>query len=110
MTNFSFNGLKYLLFACVLFLFTSVNGQVVINEFSCSNYSLNIGGDNEDYIEFYNPGAVAEDIGGFFLSDNPLNLISLKSQLEHLSLLEATCLSCVLARENYSQISIWEGI
>ena len=73
MTNFSFNGLKYLLFACVLFLFTSVNGQVVINEFSCSNYSLNIGGDNEDYIEFYNPGAVAEDIGGFFLSDNPLN-------------------------------------
>ena len=73
MTNFSFNGLKYLLFACVLFLFTSVNGQVVINEFSCSNYSLNIGGDNEDYIEFYNPGAVAEDIGGFFLSDNPMN-------------------------------------
>ena len=73
MSNFSFNGLKYLLFACVLFLFTSVNGQVVINEFSCSNYSLNIGGDNEDYIEFFNSAAVAEDIGGYFLSDNPLN-------------------------------------
>ena len=74
MTKFSFNGLKYLLFACVLFLFTSVNSQVVINEFSCSNFSLNIGGDNEDFIEFYNPSAVAEDIGGFFLSDNPLNI------------------------------------
>jgi len=73
MINFAIKCSKYLLFAGVFFLFTSVNGQVVINEFSCSNYSLNIGGDNEDYIEFYNPAAVAEDIGGFFLSDNPLN-------------------------------------
>jgi len=73
MTNVSINCFKYFLFAVLFFLFTSVNGQVVINEFSCSNYSLNIGGDNEDYIEFYNPGAVAEDIGGYFLSDNPLN-------------------------------------
>ena len=45
----------------------------MINEFSCSNYSLNVGGDNEDYIEFYNSAGVAEDIGGFFLSDNPAN-------------------------------------
>jgi len=34
---------------------------------------LNIGGDNEDFIEFFNPDAVDADIGGYFLSDNPLN-------------------------------------
>ena len=28
--------------------------QVVINEFSCSNYSLNIAGNNEDFVELYN--------------------------------------------------------
>ncbi|HIO60157.1 MAG TPA: hypothetical protein EYN28_08285, partial [Flavobacteriales bacterium] len=50
-----------------------VNAQVVINEYSCSNYSLNVGGDNEDFIEFYNSDAVNFDIGGYFISDNPLN-------------------------------------
>ena len=46
-----------------------LNAQVVINEFSCSNYSLNIGGDNEDFIEFYNSGGADVDLGGYFLSD-----------------------------------------
>lgn len=55
-----------LLFAMPL---AGLNAQVVINEFSCSNYSLNIGGDNEDFIEFYNPGATDFDLGGYFLSD-----------------------------------------
>jgi hypothetical protein len=73
MTNYRFLSYKFLLFTGMFGLFTYVNGQVVINEFSCSNYSLNIGGDNEDYIEFYNPDGVASDIGGYFLSDNPLN-------------------------------------
>ena len=50
-----------------------VNAQVVINEYSCSNYSLNVGGDNEDFIEFYNSDVVNFDIGGYFISDNPLN-------------------------------------
>ena len=48
-------------------------GQVVINEFSCSNYTLGIGGDNEDFVEFYNPGGANVDLGGYFLSDNPAN-------------------------------------
>ena len=38
-----------------------------------SNYTLNIGGDNEDFIEFYNPGAADVDLGGYFLSDQPSN-------------------------------------
>ena len=53
--------------------FAVLNAQVVINEFSCSNYSLNIGGDNEDFIEFYNSGAADVDLGGYFLSDQPSN-------------------------------------
>ena len=48
--------------------------QVVINEFSCSNYTLGIGGDNEDFVEFYNPTGADVDLGGYFLTDNPANL------------------------------------
>ena len=48
--------------------------QVVINEFSCSNYSLGIAGDNEDFVEFYTPGATAVDLGGYFMSDNVNNV------------------------------------
>ena len=48
-------------------------GQVVINEFSCSNYTLGIAGDNEDFVEFYNPSGADVDLGGYFLSDNPAN-------------------------------------
>lgn len=44
--------------------------QVVINEFSCSNYTLGVGGDNEDFVEFFNPTAADVDLGGYFLSDN----------------------------------------
>ena len=73
MSKFRFISIKSLLFIGVFSLSTFISGQVVINEFSCSNYSLNIGGDNEDFIEFFNPDAVDADIGGYFLSDNPLN-------------------------------------
>ena len=44
--------------------------QVVINEFSCSNYTLGVGGDNEDFVEFFNPTGADVDLGGYFLSDN----------------------------------------
>ncbi|MFT4682540.1 MAG: gliding motility-associated-like protein [Flavobacteriales bacterium] len=44
--------------------------QVVINEFSSSNYTdFNTGGEFEDWVELYNPTGAAIDIGGFFLSD-----------------------------------------
>ena len=55
-------------------LSTSGISQVVINEFSCSNYTLGIGGDNEDFVEFYNPTGTDVDLGGYFLTDNPNNL------------------------------------
>jgi gliding motility-associated-like protein len=48
-----------------------VQGQVVINEFSAANYTLNVGGGNEPFVEFYNPGPVAVDLAGYFLSDEP---------------------------------------
>lgn len=44
--------------------------QVVVNEFSCSNYSLNVAGNNEDFIELYNPTAADINVGGWHLSDN----------------------------------------
>ena len=48
--------------------------QVVVNEFSCSNYTLGVGGDNEDFVEFYNPTGADIDLGGYFLSDNLANV------------------------------------
>ena len=57
----------------LLLAVVGLHGQIVINEFSAANYSLGIGGDNEDFVEVYNAGAGDVDMGGFFLSDNPDN-------------------------------------
>ncbi len=51
-----------------------LHAQVIINEFSCSNYTLGVGGDNEDFVEFYNPTGTDVDLGGYFLTDVPTNL------------------------------------
>ena len=40
-----------LLILGLFFTIHLVEGQVVINEFSCSNYTLGVGGDNEDFID-----------------------------------------------------------
>ena len=56
------------LLACLPILTGSA--QIVINEFSCANYSLNIGGNNEDFVELYNGTAAAVNVGGWHLSDN----------------------------------------
>ena len=53
---------------------TCLWSQVVINEFSCSNYTLNVAGNNEDFVEFYNPTGTDLDLGGYFLSDNLNNV------------------------------------
>lgn len=50
-----------------------VDAQVVINEFSASNYSLNIAGNNEDFVELYNPTGAPINIGGYHLSDKVNN-------------------------------------
>lgn len=58
-------------FACLVA--SAASAQVIINEFSASNYTLGVNGDNEDYIEFYNQGPTAVDLDGHWLSDNPDN-------------------------------------
>jgi len=61
----------YPLFA-LIFSATGLFGQVIINEFSAANmsdYPDNYG-EFEDWIELYNAGTNAVDLGGWFLSDN----------------------------------------
>ncbi len=65
----------YLLFILTIFFFirsNPANGQVVINEFSCSNldqYTDNYGA-YEDWIELYNAGASSVNLAGYYLSDD----------------------------------------
>ena len=66
--------LRYSPLLLALMLPAGLCSQVVVNEFSCSNYTLGIGGNNEDFVEFYNPTAADVDLGGYFLSDNLNNL------------------------------------
>ena len=49
---------------------THLSAQVVINEFSCSNYSLNVAGNNEDFVELLNTSGAPVDIGGWYMSDD----------------------------------------
>jgi len=52
----------------------SSSSQVVINEFCFANYSdYTVGGEFEDWVEFYNPSASAVNIGGYWLSDDALD-------------------------------------
>jgi gliding motility-associated-like protein len=52
----------------------SATSQVVVNEFCFANYSdYVVGGEFEDWVEFYNPTGAVVNIGGYWLSDNVLN-------------------------------------
>jgi gliding motility-associated-like protein len=54
--------------------YSEICSQVVINEFCFANYTdYAVGGEYEDWVEFYNPTAAPINIGGFWLSDNVLN-------------------------------------
>ena len=57
----------------IMMLLSPIFCQVLINEYSASNLSWYT--DNyqmeEDWIELYNTGSTEEDIGGYFLSDDP---------------------------------------
>lgn len=68
--------MKLLLTTCSLVIFSIVNAQVIINEYSCSNENgpTDAYGDNVDWVELHNIGASPFDISGFFLSDNSNNL------------------------------------
>lgn len=68
---------RILLFSGILLLSSLLNlsGQVVINEYSCSNINTIADdyGSYEDWIELHNPTGAAINISGYFLSDNPAN-------------------------------------
>ena len=62
----------------VLFIGTtmSLNSQIVINEYSCSNVTgiTDNFGEREDWIELYNATGAAIDLTGYYLSDKASNL------------------------------------
>ncbi len=73
-TNISTRLASLLVFACLAsFSF----GQVVINEYSCSNMNgpLDSYGDNEDWVELYNSSGTPFDLTGYYLSDKSGNLL-----------------------------------
>ena len=57
-------------------------GQVVVNEVCFANYSdWGLGGgwgggEYEDWIEFYNPTGADVSLDGYYLSDNPADLMT----------------------------------
>ena len=59
-----------------LLLSLSLFGQVLINEYSAANFDgfVDNYGDNEDWIELYNPSAANVDLNGYYLSDKTDNL------------------------------------
>jgi hypothetical protein len=61
----------YLCLFLPLISLLQAKGQVVINEYSCSNFSQTADnfGAYEDWIELYNPGVSAVNIGNYHLSD-----------------------------------------
>ncbi len=65
------------LIICMLLLLpffgNTLQAQVVINEYSCSNYGSFIDnyGDYGDWIELYNTSSSAINLNGYYLSDNP---------------------------------------
>ena len=58
------------------FLHSSLLGQIVINEFSASNFDSHQDnyGEHEDWIELYNTSNSDVDLNGWYLTDKPNNL------------------------------------
>lgn len=71
-------GKFYVLLWLVLSIapFNSVFGQVIINEYSCSNVSgvTDAYGEREDWIELFNTTGAAVNLTGWYLSDRSTNL------------------------------------
>lgn len=66
------NRFKIILSAIIFWsTFSISNAQVVINEYSCANFNdINDNfGDTPDWIELYNAGGAAVNLGTYFLSD-----------------------------------------
>ena len=71
--NIFFKAWRQRIALVVFLLVSSVNGQVLINEFSASNSTQIEDTDFEkysDWIELYNAGTNAQNIKGYFLTDD----------------------------------------
>ena len=69
--------MKQLLLSLIFFAFHQITfGQVVINEYSCSNITgpSDAYGEKEDWVELYNVTAAPIDLTGWYLSDKANNL------------------------------------
>ncbi len=69
--------MKQLLLSLILLAFHQIAfGQVVINEYSCSNITgpSDAYGQKEDWVELYNVSAAPIDLTGWYLSDKSSNL------------------------------------
>ena len=69
--------MNYLILPIFLLLsYLSIQSQVLINEYSCSNMSgiTDAYGEREDWIELFNPTAAPIDLTGWYLSDKATNL------------------------------------
>ncbi|MFA7272331.1 MAG: CotH kinase family protein [Crocinitomicaceae bacterium] len=69
--------MKSFLFGLLLLSTLNLYGQLVINEYSCSNLNgpLDAFGEREDWLEIYNPSGSAVNMAGFYLSDNSSNTL-----------------------------------
>jgi len=68
---------KPALFLIMLLVVGTVNSQVIINEYSCSNMNgpQDNYGEEEDWIELYNTTGATVDLTGYYLSDKSSNLL-----------------------------------
>ncbi len=67
---------KFILATLLMGLCGLTNAQIVINEFSCSNFNgpQDAFGERKDWVELYNPTGAAVDLTGYYLSDKSGNL------------------------------------
>ncbi|MEO9533586.1 MAG: CotH kinase family protein [Crocinitomicaceae bacterium] len=68
--------MKSLLTSLTILFCASLNAQVIINEYSCSNSNgpTDTYGDRSDWVELHNTGATAFDLSGYYLSDRSTNI------------------------------------
>jgi hypothetical protein len=74
--NTAYTMKKLLLLLFTSFAAISTDAQLSINEFLASNSITNSdnNGDFDDWIEIYNAGSTPVDLGGYYITDDPLDL------------------------------------